>query len=113
MVEVRFVKGNYGYEECHIDGHAGYNPGNDIVCAAVSALGFALVGALRNITGISFREFQTENGIDLAINPFVDEDNQKISDTVFMTVYVGLKQIEKSYPGHVRVTERTCAIIET
>jgi uncharacterized protein YsxB (DUF464 family) len=105
LVEVCFKKGNYGYEECRIEGHAGFNPGNDIVCAAVSALGFALIGSLRNISGISFRKFQAENGIDLAINPFIDKGNQRIADTVFMTVYIGLKQIEKAYPEHVQVKE--------
>jgi uncharacterized protein YsxB (DUF464 family) len=104
---VQFVRGNYGYEEYHITGHAGYNPGNDIVCAATSALGFALIGSLQKMNGISFRQLQAEDGIDLAIEPFINDDMQKITDTIFMTIYIGLKQIEQAYPEHVQVSENT------
>lgn len=107
MVEVSFNKGSYGYEECHIKGHADYNPGNDIVCSAVSALGFALVGTLKSINGISFRELQYEKGVDVIINPFINPGQRRSIDMVFMTVYIGLKQIESSYPGHVHVSENT------
>jgi uncharacterized protein YsxB (DUF464 family) len=105
LVEAIFKKGSYGFEECHIEGHAGYNPGNDIVCSAVSALGYALVGALKNINGLSIREMQAENGIDVIINPFIEPSRQRAVDMVFTTVYIGLKQIEQAYPGHVQVKQ--------
>lgn len=105
MVKVCFKKGNYGYEECHIDGHAEYNGGNDIVCSAVSALGFALIGALKNLAGVSFRELQAEKGIDVVINPFSKESLRLLTETIFMTIYIGLKQVEKAYPDNVKIHE--------
>ena len=106
MVKAQFKRGHYGYEECHISGHAEFNPGNDIVCSAVSALGFALIGSLKNLNGISFRQLQADNGIDIVIEPFTGT-MQKISDTIFQTIYIGLMQIEKAYPGHVQVEKLT------
>ena len=38
-----------GRHHLHISGHAGYAaPGEDIVCAGISAIGYALMGYLRN-----------------------------------------------------------------
>jgi len=88
-----------------LKGHAGYNPGNDVVCAGISALAFALVGTLKNIQDISFTRLQYQNGVTVEIEPFADETEQAVVDAVFMTVLIGLKQIEKQYPNHIQVRE--------
>jgi hypothetical protein len=88
-----------------LTGHAGYNPGNDVVCAGISALAFTLVGTLKNINGISFARLQYQDGVTVEIEPFVDATEQLVVDAVFMTVLIGLRQIEKKYPEHIRVEE--------
>lgn len=103
MTEVKFYKGSYGFEKVTVQGHAEYNTGNDIVCAGISALAQALVGTLQNVDGISFKKKKVEPGnIELEIEPFFDE-YQKSIDSIFFTVYIGLSQIEKSYPKNIKV----------
>lgn len=105
MVTVEFYKDNQGFTAMELKGHAGYNPGNDIVCAGISALAFTLIGALKSIDGISFTRLQYHDGVTVEIEPFADATEQLVVDAVFMTVLIGLKQIEKQYPGHIRVKE--------
>jgi uncharacterized protein YsxB (DUF464 family) len=106
VVTVEFYRDNQGFTAMELKGHAGYNPGNDIVCAGISALAFALVGTLKSIDGISFARLQYQDGATVEIDPFADEQEQAVVDAVFTTVLIGLKQIEKKYPGHIRVEER-------
>lgn len=104
MVEVSFIKGDYGFETLKVVGHANYNPGNDIVCSAISALTQALIGTLQNIPGLKFNNKTVQDGnIFVEIVPFLDENVQRIIDTVFLTVMIGLKQIEKSYPQSIHI----------
>lgn len=105
MVTVEFYRDNHGFTAMDLKGHAGYNPGNDVVCAGISALAFALVGTLKNIQDISFTRLQYQNGVTVEIEPFADETEQAVVDAVFMTVLIGLKQIEKQYPNHIQVRE--------
>lgn len=44
MTRAVFVRGSSN--RLTLDGHAGYSPGEDIVCAAASALVYALIGYL-------------------------------------------------------------------
>lgn len=105
MVEISFVKGPYGFEIMKLVGHAEYNPGNDVVCAGISALSQALVGTLQNMSGINYRNKIVESGnILIEINPFADKSVQKIVDAVFLTCLIGMLQIEKVYPGYLKVT---------
>jgi uncharacterized protein YsxB (DUF464 family) len=48
---------------------------------------------------------QAENGIDVVINPFIEFNRQRAVDMVFTTVYIGMKQIEQAYTGHVQVKQ--------
>ncbi len=105
MVTVQFYRDNQGFTAMELTGHAGYNPGNDVVCAGISALAFALVGTLKSIDGISFTRLQYQDGVTVEIEPFADAEEQAVVDAVFTTVLIGLKQIEKKYPGHIRVWE--------
>lgn len=105
MVTVEFYRDNQGFMAMELKGHAGYNPGNDIVCAGISALAFALVGTLKNIEDISFIRLQYQDGVTVEIEPFANEAEQAVIDAVFMTVLIGLKQIQKQYPENIQVKE--------
>jgi len=105
MVSVEFFRDNMGFQAMELNGHADYNPGKDIVCAGISALAFALVGTLRNVQGISFRKCTVDNGVQVEIEPFIEPEDRAITDTVFKTILVGLKQIEKKYPDHISIKE--------
>jgi uncharacterized protein YsxB (DUF464 family) len=105
VVTVEFYRDNQGFTAMELKGHAGYNPGNDIVCAGISALAFALVGTLKNIDGISFTRLQYQEGAAVEIEPFADPEVQAVVDAVFTTVLIGLKQIQKQYPENIQVKE--------
>lgn len=103
MVKVTVIKTDYGYIAMRIDNHAG----DPLVCSAVSALGMALVGTLKGVDGLDIPACYYGSGmIDVSIHPFMDEQKQAVVDAIFETVYVGLKQIEGSYPNNINVEFR-------
>lgn len=80
-----------------IKGHADYNPGNDIVCSAVSAISMTLVGATRAIGQLI--EYKAESG-DFMADITINRDSRVILNAII----IGLLQIEKTYPDHVKVS---------
>lgn len=100
MVNVKFFVGNFGVYGCSIVNHAG----DPLVCASVSAIGMMLLGALENVPDVHFIDSRHGDGfIHVEISPFVDEDKQKEVDVIFKTTYIGLKQLERSYPERIEV----------
>lgn len=77
-----------------VKGHAGYKNGDDIVCAGVSAIIYALLGYLEN--GEDAFDYITEDGYT---DIFCDE---KSREAVRMCA-VGLMQIGNAYPANVVV----------
>ncbi len=106
MVRVEFSRSRYGYESMDLDGHAEFNPGNDVVCAGISALAYALAGELKR-RGVPFRNFNLGHGVHVETEPHIEPDEQRPIDAVYETCLTGLRQIEKKYPEHVRITEVT------
>lgn len=80
-----------------MDGHAGFNPGNDVVCAGLSAIMTALQGYLNNIPERC--TIITKPGHCVAQAPC---DMRLIS--VFELAEIGFLQIEAAYPDNVSVS---------
>ena len=93
MIEV-FSYRNGGKCRLYLRGHAAYHPGNDIVCAGVSAL----FGALAQYAGNHYRHVRCH--IEAGNAFLAAGDGAK--DGFDMTVQ-GLAAIAASYPEHVRV----------
>ena len=104
MVKVEFSRSRYGFEAMKLDGHAEYNPGNDVVCAGISALSFAMVGMLDHLK-VHYRRRKVDVGVDVEVDPFIVPEDQQVVDAVFMTCLTGLRQIEKKYPDHIEIRE--------
>jgi uncharacterized protein YsxB (DUF464 family) len=99
MVQVSFYADG-GHYRLKLDGHAGYNPGNDIVCAAVSSLVFALLGYLANAT----EHITDRTGIKCAPGSVdIDVTGDDMLLPAFETAYIGLSQIADKYPDNVNV----------
>ena len=86
-----------------MEGHAGYNQGNDIVCAGCSALAYALMGWIANAS----------EHIEDIDELFEDSGCVRIRaqgdgyyGSAFDLTVIGLMQIAKMYPENVRVEER-------
>lgn len=98
MIEIkaRYEDGQY---ELRLEGHAEYNPGNDIVCAGASAIVYALLGALCNLgEHVETMASETESGMAWVLT----EGDEQV-EAVFMMALVGLLQIESAHPQHVHV----------
>ncbi len=85
----------------YISGHADYDHhGNDIVCAAASALGFALLGFLEDRDGGEVDcDYLAESGrLDITATKTPE------TETAFELTMIGLMQLARKYPENVRVT---------
>ena len=83
-----------------LDGHAGYGRlGNDIVCAAVSGIFYALVGYLRSFKRDSVEIRAIEYGhADIICSPDCEE--------ALKLACMGIYEVALTYPDHVRVKNR-------
>lgn len=96
MTQVRYTVTEERHELA-IFGHAGYaKAGEDIVCAGVSAIGYALLGFLRNTTEAKGLSFLEESG-----NLVVSAQGGERVSAAFEMAYIGLAQIQRSYPQYV------------
>lgn len=76
------------------NGHALYNPGNDIVCSAVSCLMYTLIGYLAN------SDIESQYNIDSGNAKVIIKGN---AEECVKMITVGFLQLEKRYPKNVKV----------
>lgn len=82
------------------------NHGKTEVCNAVSGLGWAMLGTILDMEDPQpgIRSMDQEDGyISIEVEPFIEEQDQRVMDHVFKTIYIGLKQIEQKYPQDIVV----------
>ena len=88
--------------EIKIEGHAGYaKMGEDIVCAAVSALTLTFIASVEELT-------QDNLKCDIkAGNTFIQYRNLSAAAKLLLdSFFVGIRMIADDYPDYVRVTRR-------
>jgi uncharacterized protein YsxB (DUF464 family) len=95
--------------EAHISitGHAEYNPGNDIVCSAISGLGYAFLGAVQNYQISNPKLFDLKYNansgeIECSIKNIIPHAKVVLNAYISMLT-VGLQQIELQYPDNINV----------
>lgn len=88
-----------------VKGHAGLQlKGNDIVCAAVSALTQTAIVALENITGIRQDIRQQEGSLSSTFQcTDIDGEQRKAIEIIIYTMLLGLLEIRKQYPERIQV----------
>lgn len=96
MIRVNYLReGNH--HRLSVKGHAGYaTHGDDIVCAGVSAISYALLGYL-NHAGCDISEAQADSG-----NLTIDCEDKR-AEPAFDMAMVGYLQISRKYPQCVDV----------
>ena len=88
------------------EGHADFaSEGQDIVCSAVSVLTqTTLLGLAKHIPRLNYIVDAT--GYLNCVLPELKDATQRIkAKTLLSTMVLGLKDIEKNYPGYVKVIE--------
>jgi uncharacterized protein YsxB (DUF464 family) len=95
MTKIEIYKDDINYV-VNIEGHAMYNPGNDIVCAAISALACTLCAAVD--------DFDTYKEIDIAnghVHIEYEDINDYFKDRLNMIIK-GFQMLEERYEKNVR-----------
>lgn len=83
-----------------VQGHAGYNPGNDIVCAAVSALVQTFEASAREFTSDEISSSLQDGD---AIITWARAPTKELS-LLIDSLYLGLCSIAAEYPDYITVT---------
>ena len=88
------------------EGHAGYaEAGEDIVCAAVSALTQSILNGIRNVLGapVMFEVDDDAAFLEARLTPETPEAQVQQAQLLLVTLLEGLQAIERSYPRNVRI----------
>ena len=97
MIEARYDRDG----EMHtlfVRGHAGYaEKGQDIVCAGVSAIVYALIGWLENNLEAYVDIDETSGYVSISC-----EGDEKV-EAVFYMAAIGIENIANTYPDHVDI----------
>ena len=82
-----------------ITGHAGYaDPGKDIVCAAISALGQTLLLSLEELTDDDYSAVVSDGSMNIKFRTLSDK-----AKALKGSFFIGCKAISESYPEYVRM----------
>lgn len=108
MINISIVEDEVGsIRGFEIRGHSGYaESGSDVVCAAVSALAYTAVGAIKDM----YKEpaWETKDGyMKCIVSSDVTKDNQGVVAIILNTIVIGFRQIELSYSKYVRVERKS------
>ena len=89
-------------------GHTGYaEAGEDIVCAAVSALTQTTLNGLQNVlkAPVMFEIDDEAALLEARLTPQATEAQVEAAQLLLKTLLEGLRAIERSYPRNVRIIE--------
>ncbi|MCI1958798.1 MAG: ribosomal-processing cysteine protease Prp [Clostridia bacterium] len=78
------------------DGHAGYNPGNDIVCSGISTLLCTLASAIESKNCLLESDFKEGH-------VFLKARSTKASDDFIEFTATGLYLMQREYPENIQV----------
>lgn len=94
MIKILVEKRNHQYVSLMSKGHAGYaQAGQDIVCAAVSALIISTVNGLETFTSEEFEAKEKDGYVSLRFTKPAGEKGTLLMDTLVL----GLTEIQNSY----------------
>ena len=100
MTEIRWYKEGV-LCGVHAKGHAEYNPGNDIVCSAISALLQTLYAGLEMRCYAQVNHEQESGWFCIDIG--IEDWNRDRVDALFDSVIYGLELIAEQYPNNVKM----------
>jgi len=87
-----------------IKGHAGSAPAGeyDMVCAAISAVGYTALGGLQELCGIDNYE-ESDGSLIITLPDNMTDDMRAKAQIILETMEIGLRQIENQYPKYIHV----------
>ncbi len=107
MISVRFIKDQDHYYYFESKGHAEYaESGEDIVCAAVSALAYTLVNGILDIYPQEPEIVESEEGLlSLELSREDSHWRDKEIQRVFKTISIGMQGIVEIYGDFVELLD--------
>ncbi len=96
MIDAGFFRENDGFRVI-ITGHADYAPeGQDIVCASVSSLFYAMIGYLHTLKGSRCRVHKLQKG-------YAEMSCTSVGEEAVRMTCIGILQVSEQFPQHVRL----------
>ena len=91
----------------HAKGHTGYaEAGEDIVCAAVSALTQTAYLGIGELVGADMRLEQKDGELRLMLEEDISESEREKAQLILGTMLLGLRSIEENYSDYLKVIKR-------
>lgn len=88
-----------------VEGHAGFAPhGQDIVCAAVSALALTAVLSLKKLLNLKL-DFKNSDGLLVCRLPEMDNDVRSKAEIIVNTMLIGIRETKKNYPEYIEIVD--------
>lgn len=90
-----------------ISGHAGAKKSGeyDLVCAAISAVGYTALGALDELCGVGGYQ-ESDGNLEIFLPDELAKDLSEKAEIILETLEIGLKQIEAQYAKHICVMNK-------
>lgn len=106
MTAIHFYRSpNGGLEGFSVIGHTGSKPaGEDIICAAVSALSLAAVNALEAVAEIDVAPIVRDGVLHVRIRGALSARQRHDARVILRTAWLGLHDIAAEYPRYVRIS---------
>lgn len=91
----------------HVKGHAGFaDYGQDIVCAAVSAIVIGMANATEELLGVCLHPPQVSEGdLDLRVPEQIEPDTAAQVRLLLEAMILSLRSVASEAPSHVRIEE--------
>ncbi len=105
MIEITVFRNNGKITGFVVNGHAEYGrEGEDIVCAAISALSLTGLFATEKLCELTQQLEQPSKGdLKLLLPQNLDKEQQCKAETVLETVVIGMYATAKNYPENVTI----------
>ena len=105
MIKVDFKTKGGKIVQGTIKGHAQYAESDDIVCASVSSVAFAILNGIENVVGVSFG-YETNDGYLYFTMPddLKPLQAERVNDFL-ETLYLHLKELENQYKENIKVSK--------
>lgn len=75
----------------------------DMVCAAISAVGYTALGGLEELCGVNTYK-ESDGNLDMELPKNMTADAWAKAQIILKTMEIGLKQIENQYSKHIKVS---------
>lgn len=106
MTRVKFFRSDKGIKGFQANGHAGFAAyGEDIVCAAISALTQAAVLGLQEVVGINPDVDIQDGYLRCCLPEHLGMSQWQDSQVILATLYRGLKAIAEEYGDFLQIEE--------